>query len=282
MFKIMYYTIYKTVNVLNKKFYIGYHKTENINDDYLGSGKLLLEAIEKYGKENFKKEILYIFPTKYEALLKEVEIVDENFINRKDTYNFKLGGEGGWDHIPSMIKKDKEFRKKMYKNVSKGVKIAHKEGRLKGWHGYTSGFKGKHHSPKTKKRISEKQKLSKEIIEKRLNIIFNNNEFGWGWKHKVAKKMGIPHQHLKGFLDTYLIGTNVTIQDNTLIEEIPGGKMTNKTTPYDAVVIGFSSSKDTDYVLGIDVEYDFNGKKYKKTIFNISEIKGFRYNNQNS
>lgn len=51
--------IYMTTNLINGKKYIGKHKGE-LNDSYLGSGTLLLRAIKKYGKENFKKEILYI------------------------------------------------------------------------------------------------------------------------------------------------------------------------------------------------------------------------------
>ena len=71
-----YHVIYKTTNNLNNKIYIGYHSTDNLTDDYLGSGKILNEAINKYGIQNFSKEILYVFPTKEEALEKEKEIVN--------------------------------------------------------------------------------------------------------------------------------------------------------------------------------------------------------------
>lgn len=47
----MKYIIYKTTCLVNNMKYIGWHSTNNLNDGYLGSGKYLLRAIDKYGKE---------------------------------------------------------------------------------------------------------------------------------------------------------------------------------------------------------------------------------------
>lgn len=90
-----HHIIYQTTNLINGKIYIGAHSTDNIEDGYLGSGKNLKSAIAKYGSENFKREILYIFDSYQEMYLKEAELVNENFISRSDTYNIVTGGSGG-------------------------------------------------------------------------------------------------------------------------------------------------------------------------------------------
>ena len=82
----MFYAIYKITNQINSKFYIGSHKTEDLNDGYMGSGKYLIHAQKKYGIENFKKEILFVFETADEMYAKEAEIVNEDFLATENTY----------------------------------------------------------------------------------------------------------------------------------------------------------------------------------------------------
>ncbi len=48
MFKIYkYYVIYRITNLQTNRIYIGMHRTDNLNDGYMGSSKLLKQAIKK-------------------------------------------------------------------------------------------------------------------------------------------------------------------------------------------------------------------------------------------
>lgn len=142
----MYYTIYKITNQIDGKIYIGSHKTKNLDDNYMGSGKYLNHAIEKYGIENFNKEILFVFETPEEMYAKEAELVNEEFIATENTYNLKVGGYGGWDYCNALLTNEKRS-------------AIGKLGTVKG-----SKFTGKTHS------IEHRQKLS-EIIRKKLPFL---------------------------------------------------------------------------------------------------------------
>lgn len=89
----IYYFVYETTNVLNGKKYRGIHKTTKLEDGYFGSGVSLLNAIEKYGKKNFKREILE-FCSSYEELIeREKFYVDEEWVRDYSNYNLKTGGQ---------------------------------------------------------------------------------------------------------------------------------------------------------------------------------------------
>ena len=78
------YVVYKITNLVNGKIYVGKHKQKTYKrDGYMGSGKTLKKAIEKYGKENFKFEYIDAFVSDKEALALEAEIVNEEFVNDK-------------------------------------------------------------------------------------------------------------------------------------------------------------------------------------------------------
>lgn len=98
MCKEYYGFIYLTTNKINGKRYIGqrYYDTKEKWKLYLGSGKILKDAIKKYGRDNFTVEILENCKTK--EILNDREkywikkynaIIDDSF------YNIAMGGDGG-------------------------------------------------------------------------------------------------------------------------------------------------------------------------------------------
>lgn len=92
----MSHYVYEIINNVNGKSYIGVHcgGGDMVNDGYLGSGNLIKLAVKKYGAVNFEKKILCV-TTKDNAYLIESRLVDQKYVDRKDTYNLKVGGEGG-------------------------------------------------------------------------------------------------------------------------------------------------------------------------------------------
>ena len=103
------YIVYCTTNLINKKIYIGVHEcTSSKFDGYLGDGvystrpstynkpKYAFQfAVQKYGPKNFKRVTIKEFDNEDEAYLLEEEIVDREFLKRKDVYNEALGGKRG-------------------------------------------------------------------------------------------------------------------------------------------------------------------------------------------
>jgi len=155
----MLYLVYKTTNLLNGKYYIGTHRTEDRSDGYLGSGTLLKRAISKYGEDKFTREILFEANTTKEMFEKERELV----VIAKDSYNLQDGGFGGWEYI-NKLPRSKKHRESLslsskgnqsrlgipFTEESKNKISISKLG--------NQAFKGKCHSANTKEKISRANK----------------------------------------------------------------------------------------------------------------------------
>lgn len=106
-----YGIIYKTTNLINNKIYIGQTTRTSILD-YFGSGNYIKNAIKKYGKGNFTREIL-------EGCINQEELdKKEKFWIAKlnPEYNIDLGGIGaGKMSEETKIKISKKLKNK-YKN----------------------------------------------------------------------------------------------------------------------------------------------------------------------
>jgi hypothetical protein len=158
----MFYTIYKITNLFNNKIYIGSHKTLDINDAYMGSGKVIRYAIKKHGVDNFYKEILYIYDNISEMFQMESLLVNKDFVERLDTYNLKIGGDGGFDfiNINRLNNKDHE------KNRDVSVKAM---------------------SYATKRLMAEDQDYNSRLQRKRLDTLFSNSILKYGNKSEIFK-----------------------------------------------------------------------------------------------
>jgi len=102
----LYYTVYKTINIVNDKEYVGFHKIKSLDnirfessengsifdDGYLGSGKLIKLALEKYGPMNMRQELILVTESKEEAENLEREIVCREWVDSDDNYNLVIGG----------------------------------------------------------------------------------------------------------------------------------------------------------------------------------------------
>ncbi|TXG82213.1 MAG: hypothetical protein E6R13_05285 [Spirochaetes bacterium] len=102
-----YHYLYKTTNLINNKYYCGIHSTNNLNDNYLGSGKRLRYSIRKYGKDNFKREIIKMFDNREDLVLAEQEIITEQVLRDPLNMNCMYGGES-FNTIGMVTVKDKE------------------------------------------------------------------------------------------------------------------------------------------------------------------------------
>lgn len=148
--------IYLITNLINGKVYIG----QSIKNDknYLGSGLLVLKAIKKYGKENFKKTIL-----KKCNSIKELNSLEAYFIGSHDSlspngYNISFGGIGKGSTSESTRRK----MSKSHIGIHRGEKHP---------------LFGKKHTEETKKKIglaSKGRKQSEKTRRKRSNSLMGH------------------------------------------------------------------------------------------------------------
>ena len=163
----MVYIIYKTTNKLNGKFYIGKHQTFNPNDGYLGSGKGIRDAIKKYGRENFFKEVLFIFDTEEEMNAKEKEILTKEFVSTNENYNKGVGGEGGAQFTG---RKHSEETKNRIKEKLKGSKLSDSSRKK-----ISECNKKRKLSEETRNKLSEKTKLRFKEMTSNERAEFSNS-----------------------------------------------------------------------------------------------------------
>jgi hypothetical protein len=153
--------IYITTNKINEKRYIGKHKSVNWDYSYFGSGKLLKQAIKKYGIENFT-----CFPLRWAWSKDELNKLEIEYIaHYKSEYNLARGGEGG-----NILEYASEERKKeIYKKIS----VINK---------------GRHHSEETKRKMSVAKKKMTEETKRKISKNKKGNKYWLGKFHSEESK----------------------------------------------------------------------------------------------
>ena len=198
----MIHILYKITNKKNGKVYIGIHKTNNINDGYFGSGKRIKQAIKKYGKELFVKEIVAEFPDRKSCSLAEIELIAKT--PKEILYNISSGGES-WDYVNknklnNINHTGEKYRKNLSKKTHEGMMKKHWCRGLKKRHhpSYEKwlktcyerhgkdvfhSFKGKKHTEETKRKIGIKNSKHQKGE--------NNSQYGtcWIFLENINKKI---------------------------------------------------------------------------------------------
>ena len=151
----MYGYIYETTNLINGKKYIGQKKSNVfLEEKYLGSGKILALAINKYGKENFRVRLIEECDSKKQLNEREIYWIDNLFktYSKEFIYNIGKGGEGGFTLAHLSEEERKIFNKR---RTNKNI--------------------GKKRTDEQKKHISEALSNSKKVKESQSKLIWVTN-----------------------------------------------------------------------------------------------------------
>jgi group I intron endonuclease len=88
------YYVYVTTCLLNGKQYVGDHKTFYMESDpYIGSGTALKKDIKKFGRKNFKREILETFPKREDSFNAQEKYIKQ--FNCAYPHGYNLNAWGG-------------------------------------------------------------------------------------------------------------------------------------------------------------------------------------------
>ena len=200
-----YHYIYKTTNLKNGKYYVGMHSTDNLEDGYMGSGKRLRRSLNKYGKENFKFEILEFLPDRTSLKEREKELVNEELIKDSLSMNLTIGGEGGFISIEGVkkggnlgltrkLKEEKIFKTEWYLNYVKKHSYGLKQSYYRGNREKKQplDWTGRKHKEESKKKIGEKNSINQKGE--------NNSQFGTCWITNGKENKKIKKEEINSYL----------------------------------------------------------------------------------
>ena len=231
----MYGYVYKTTNLVNNKIYVGQHKGNNFDSNYIGSGLLLRKAINKYGIKNFKCEIIQYCDTKNN--LDEKEKYWINFFQsykRKIGYNISSGGQGG-NLLLNMTCEQKRSRSIKISNSLKGhyvsseTKLKIAEGNKKYWEDHYEELCMKNKEIRQKEEVRKaisdsKKEYFKKNPEKKINISTRQKDIWNSDEYRQQQHLTRSSERYKNLMSSKLKGKTlgyITINDGTHIKRLP-------------------------------------------------------------
>lgn len=107
---------YKITCTVTGKFYYGVHSTDELNDNYLGSGPLIRQSVREYGRHNHVREIIQEFSCRRDASEHERSIVTPSLLLDANCLNLQTGGDSCTvfsDETLRKLKKSDEQRRRI-------------------------------------------------------------------------------------------------------------------------------------------------------------------------
>lgn len=156
--------VYITTNLINGKKYIGRCKMQttrpNSWKNYLGSGVVLERAFKKYGKENFKRDIISFANDEEELNHMEMELIDFLDAVKSDDYYNVSNGQYSCYYNSCSVEEQQKIREKMKRNnfwnkASEEDINIQKQYLSEKMKGKNNPFYNKKHSNETKEKISK-------------------------------------------------------------------------------------------------------------------------------
>lgn len=180
-----FHYIYIIKNTINNKFYIGKRTCHCPvwKDKYMGSGVYLIKAQNKYGIENFEKEVIEICETEQKAYERERYWINKyNAVENDKFYNLVDGGHGFTSKDNKRIRENMTLEQ--IQEWNRKVGESHKGKKLSGEHKkkLSESHKGKKISEETKKKLSEAKKGE------------NNPMYGKKFSEEYKKKLSQVHK----------------------------------------------------------------------------------------
>ena len=91
-YELQYHYTYRITRTTDGAYYLGVHSTNDLDDDYFGSGNLICRSIKRHGKLAHTKVILEQFPSRLAASEAEKQLITIIELRDPNCLNISLGG----------------------------------------------------------------------------------------------------------------------------------------------------------------------------------------------